>query len=350
MKACFLTAYGKLEIGEAPVPEPGPGEVLCRIRAIAICGTDPEIIDGTHKNKGWPPRFPFIMGHEWSGEIVALGPEVNGFQVGDRVAGEAHKGCGHCKNCMTGNYTLCLNYGNEATGHRHYGFVSHGANCEYNAYSTKAIRKIPDTLSFPHAALLDTCGVALHGIDMIGVTPGGTTAVWGPGPIGLCAMQIVRALGSTTVIMVGRRHRLEVAGEIGADYLVDFEKVDPVRRIKEITDGVGVDEVQECSGANCAIRESIEAVRKGGKINLVGFYHDDKVEQPPFTSAVMNELTITGSRANPNVSDRVLNLFRRGAIKGDKVVTHAFPLEQYSEALESFLGRKDGAIKVVVEP
>jgi L-iditol 2-dehydrogenase len=350
MKACQLVAYNKNEIREVPVPEPCEGEVLCRIHAIAICGSDPEIIKGNHQKKGWPPSFPFTLGHEWSGEVVKLGPGVKGFKAGDRVAGEAHRGCGSCANCMKGNYTLCLNYGDASTGHRHYGFTNPGANCEYNAYSTKALRKIPDTLSYRHAALLDTAGVALHGIEMIGVTPGGTVAIWGPGPIGLISLQMVKAMGAKTVIVVGRRHRLQIAGELGASHLIDYEKSDPVQAIREITGGVGVDEIQECSGGTMALDQCLASVRKGGKINLIGFYEDSRVVLPPITQIVMNEITITGSRANPNVSERALNMFEVGLIKGDKVVTHAFPLEKYDEALETFVTRKDGAVKVVVEP
>ena len=350
MKACQLLAYDKLELREVPVPEPAQGEVLCRIRAVAICGTDPEIIRGHHANKGWPPSFPFTLGHEWAGEVVALGPGVSEFKVGDRVAGEAHMGCGHCANCMKGRYTLCLNYGKPESGHRHYGFTWQGANAEYNAYATKALLHIPENLSFANAALLDTAGVALHGIDMIGVTPGGIAAVWGPGPIGLIAMQMMKGMGANTVIMVGRRHRLSVAGEIGADVLIDYEKEDPVERILEITDGKGVDEIQECSGASVALKQSLGAVRKGGKINLIGFYKDDEVVLPRLTDVVMNEITIIGSRANPNVSERALAMFSAGIVRGDKVVSHRFPLEQYEKALDTFVNRKDGAIKVVVEP
>jgi L-iditol 2-dehydrogenase len=351
MKACQLVAFNQNEMREVPVPEPQEGEVLCKIRAIAICGTDPEIIHGKLKQRmNWPPQFPFTLGHEWSGEVVKLGPGVKGFKVGDRVAGEAHRGCGSCANCMTGNYTLCLNYGDVSSGHRHYGFVTQGANAEYNVYSTKALRHIPDSLSFRHAALLDTAGVALHGIDMIGVTPGGTAAIWGPGAIGLMSLQMIKAMGAKTIIVVGRQHRLKMAGELGATHLVDYEKCDPVKEVLAITGGVGVDEIQECSGASVALDQCLAAVRKGGKINMLGFYDDPEVVLPPITKIVMNEITITGSRANPNVSNRVLNMFAAGLIAGDKVVTHAFPLEKYNEALDTFLTRKGGAIKVVVEP
>jgi len=350
MKACLLAAASTFAIREVPVPKAEAGEVLCRIKAVAICGTDPEIVNGTHLSRGWPPQYPFILGHEWSGEVVEVGPGVTEFKIGDRVAGEAHKGCGICGNCTKGNYTLCLNYGKIETGHRHYGFTVPGANSEYNAYSIKSIHKIPNSLSNAHASLVDTAGVALHGIKLIGVTPGGTVAVYGPGPIGLCAMQIARGLGAGNVVMVGRGHRLKVAGEMGADYIVDFEKEDPVKRILEITEGFGADEVLECSGGTETPQQCVDSVRKGGKISFLGFYEDRKVSFPVMTKIVLNEVLLVGSRANPNVSTETIHLFARGILNGERIVTHRFPLEKYEEAFHTFTKRKDGAIKVVVEP
>ena len=145
MKAMTLVAYDKLQLATVPVPKPGPGEVLCRIKSVAICGSDPKMIHGDYAWTNWPPYYPFIMGHEWAGQIVALGEGVNDFKVGDRVAGEAHVGCGKCDNCKKGHYTVCLNYGKDGhdggldMGHRHYGFYWQGANAEYNVYKTSAL-------------------------------------------------------------------------------------------------------------------------------------------------------------------------------------------------------------------
>ena len=138
MNALVLTSPGQFEIQRVPVPAPAPGEVLCRIRAVAICGSDPEIIRGDLAGT-WPPAYPFTPGHEWAGEVVAVGAEVVGFAPGDRVAGEAHKGCGYCRNCLQGRYNLCENYGRPETGHRHYGFISPGAYAQYNAYSIRSV-------------------------------------------------------------------------------------------------------------------------------------------------------------------------------------------------------------------
>lgn len=349
MKAMVLTAYGKLELQTVPVPKPGRNEVLCRIRSVAICGSDPQIIRGDRPGE-WPQRFPHILGHEWAGEVVALGEGVTEFAVGDRVAGEAHAGCGHCRNCLTGNYTICLNYGRPETGARHYGFNFNGANCEYNAYQTKTLHRIPDSLSFDHASLNDICGVAMHCINLTGITPAGTVAVFGPGPAGVAAMQIAKGYGAARVIMIGRGSRLQRAKEIGADCIVDITAQDPVEEVRRITDGYGVDEVLECSGASVAPVQAVKMLKRGGKLGLIGHYHDPELKFPNLLDLISNELTIYGSRANPGVSEAVISMLSRGVIRGETLVTHTFPLEEYEKALDVFTGRKDGCLKVVIHP
>jgi len=269
-----------------PVPKPGPGEALCRIGSVAICGSDAKMIHGHYRDVHWPPFFPFVMGHEWAGEVVAIGEGVTEVSVGDRVAGEAHSGCGKCKNCLSGHYTVCLNYGKDGhdggadKGHRHYGFFWQGANAEYNAYKVQSLHKFADHLSFDEAALCDTAGVAMHGIDLIGITPGGTTVVFGPGPIGLCAMQIAKGMGAGRTIMIGRGAKLEIARELGADVCIDFEREDPVARVLELTGGVGCDEVIECSGADDSPKKACELVKKTGSVVLTANYREDLSQIP----------------------------------------------------------------------
>lgn len=315
------------------------------------------MIHGYYANVHWPPYFPFIMGHEWSGEVVEVGPGVVDFKVGDRVAGEAHKGCGQCENCKRGHYTVCLNYGKDGhdggvdMGHRHYGFYWQGANAEYNVYNTAALARIPDNVSFDVAAMCDTAGVAMHGIMLSGITPGGTTVVFGPGPIGLCAMQIAKGMGAGRVIMIGRGKKLAFAGQMGADVLIDFEKEDVVKRVLEETNGIGADEVIECSGANDSPAKACMMARKTGKIVLTANYRDDlPAMNIPMNTVVFNELKILGSKANPNVSKIVLDFFSKGVINGEALVTHRFPLEDYAKAVDLFENRRDGAIKVVINP
>lgn len=349
MKALVLTSPGKFEIRNIPMPEPGLGEVLCKIRAVAICGSDPEIIRGDIAGV-WPPSYPFTPGHEWSGEVVKIGPGVVGLEVGDHVAGEAHKGCGICRNCMNGRYTLCENYGKPETGHRHYGFISPGAYAQFNVYSVKSVKKMPASVSFREGALVDTAGVALHGMEQTGITAGGTVAVIGPGPIGLIAMRFAKALGAARVIMVGRGVRLAAAQKLGADGVVDFANVEPVAAVRKFTGGEGVDEAYECSGAEGTFAQAVKMVRKGGKVALLGVPSDKALEGLPYKYIVHNEVAIYGSRANPNVSWKIIQAIASGKLRVDDLVTHTFPLEDFGTALDTFVGRKGGAIKVVIEP
>jgi L-iditol 2-dehydrogenase len=349
MKAIVLTDPGKHELQEVPVPNPGPYEVLSKVRAVAICGSDPEIFNGGQTGF-WPPYYPFIAGHEWAGEVVALGEGVTDLQVGDRVAGEPHKGCGFCENCKAGRYTLCMNYGNPKSGHRHYGFICDGAYAQYAVHSNRTLTKISKHVSFAEGSLCDTAAVSLHGLELTGVTPGGTVVVLGPGPIGILAMRLAKSMGAAKVIMVGRRSRLEAAKRLGADEIVDFEKVDPVEAVREITDGRGVDEAFECSGAAGTLIQSINMVKKGGKVSLLGVPSGSVQEAIPFKYLVHNEIMITGSRADPNTMWRVVGMIAAEQLNVKDLITHRFPIDSYRDALDVFINRKEGAVKVIIEP
>lgn len=349
MKAMVLTGPGIWELQEVKVPKPGSGEVLCRIDAVAICGSDPEIIHGGSAGV-WPPSYPFIAGHEWAGTVISKGPEVFGLEVGDRVAGEAHKGCGFCTNCMEGRYTLCLNYGKPETGHRHYGFTSQGAYAQYNVYHQKSIEKIPAEVSFKAAAMCDTAGAALHGLELTGVIPGSTVVVIGPGPIGMMAMKIAKAMGAGQIIVVGRMPRLEMASTLGADKVVDFTRCDPVKAVRDLTGGKGVSLVAECSGVPGTVVQSLEMCSKGGKVVMLGVAKDGETEDLPLKYTTNNELTLYGSRANPASNKKVISMIASKRIEVEDMVTHTFSLEEIGMAFETFEKRIDGAMKVVIYP
>lgn len=348
MQALVLPEPGKFEIQEIPVPQPREKEVLCRIRAVAICGSDPEIIRGNLAGI-WPRSFPFTPGHEWSGEVVAVGSGVVGLVPGDRVAGQAHCGCGICRNCMEGRYTICENYGKPETGHSHYGFITPGAYAQYQVYNQKSVNKMPDEVSFREGALIDTAGVALHGLLLIGVTPGGSVAVIGPGPIGLLTMRLAKVLGASRVIAVGRGSRLDSAKKF-ADIMVNFEQENPVAAVRAITGGLGVDECAECSGAEGTFRQAVEMVRKGGRVALLGVPPASVIEPVPFKHIVHEEIMITGVRANPNVSNKLLQMILAGQLNMKDLITHTYPLEEFATALDTFVTRREGAVKVVIEP
>lgn len=350
MKACVLTGPNQFEIRhDVPVPRPGPDEVLCRIGGVAICGSDPGVFDG-HLAGEWPPAYPFIAGHEWAGRIVALGEGVSDFKVGDRVAGEAHKGCGHCRMCKEGRYTLCLNYGKPETGHRHYGFNTFGAYAEYCVFHIRSLTPVPEGITYKEAAMCDTGGVALHGVEIAGIIPGSTVAVIGPGPIGIMAAKEARACGAGRVIVVGRGSRLESAKKLGFRETVNFTEKEPVEAVRAMTNGLGVDVVFECSGANGTVRQAVHMCRKGGRVILLGVPYEEHDEPIPFKYVAHNEIMISGSRANPNVSWKFLSMIHNGNIAVKDMVTHTFPLDDMKKAMDVFVGRKENVMKVVIYP
>lgn len=349
MHAIVLRAPKEYGVEMVPIPVPGYKEVLVKIKAVAICGSDPKIFGGDYCSISWPPAFPFTPGHEFSGEIAALGDGVTEFVVGERVAGEAHKGCDSCENCRNGLYNLCLNYGKSETGHRHYGFTHQGAYADYNVYHVKALTKIPNNVSYEEAALTDTAGTSLQAIRMTGIVPGGYSFIIGPGPIGIFVMQIAKAMGSRT-IMVGRKERLKLAGRLGADYLIDYEACgDIVEKVKEITEGAGAHQAFDCAGSDGAMGQCIRSVRKNGKVAFVALPALDE-HLIPIKTMVMNQIHLYGSRANPNCSKDVLEFMSMGAIHPKEMITHIFPLQELEKAMDIFIGKKDGAMKVVVRP
>jgi L-iditol 2-dehydrogenase len=174
--------------------------------------------------------------------------------------------------------------------------------------------------------------------------------VIGPGPIGLIAMRFARLLGAACLIVVGRGARLQAAGQLGADYTINFEEKDPVTKVRDLTAGLGADEVFECSGSKGTFNQAVRMVRKGGKVALLGVPPDQVVEELPFKYIVHNEIAIFGSRANPNVSSKIISLLGSGQLTVKDLITHTYPLEDFSQALDTFVNRREGAIKVVLEP
>jgi L-iditol 2-dehydrogenase len=347
MQALVLLEPHRFEIQEVPTPQPGPGEVLCRVRATAICGSDPKVIDG--KIPGWPPGYPFIAGHEWAGQVVQLGEGVTGWKPGERVVGEPHKGCGSCRQCLTGNYNMCDNYGFPESGHRHYGFKSQGSYADYMVVSAKALHSLPDSIGYAEGTMVGSAGVALHGLRLAGVEPAATGLVIGPGAIGLCAIQLLKAMGATRVICVGRTGaRLNMAREIGADDLVDSLTGTAVEQVLDLTGGRGVDISVETAAAEEGPTYAIKMTRLGGKIVLIGFFIPPE-RTIPMQAVVFKQLSLYGVKADPNSYDQVLSFVVAGKLALKPLISHVFPLREFAKALDTFVNRREGAMKVVIE-
>ncbi|HEX8968198.1 MAG TPA: alcohol dehydrogenase catalytic domain-containing protein [Chloroflexota bacterium] len=349
MRAVVLTEPGHHEIrDDVPVPRPGPLEVLCQVDSVAICGTDLHIYEGRFPGR-WPRSYPFIPGHEWSGTVVEVGSGAAdlGWQVGQRVAGTSHAGCGYCRMCRTGRYNLCDNYGREPLHHQ-YGHYSPGADAEYVVHSIKSVFPLPDELELAYGAMIDTASIALHSVKRPGIQPGDVVVVVGAGPMGLLTADCALALGAARVIVSGSGDRLQRAAELGFS-VVDYRSQDVVREVRQLTDGRGAHVAIDTGGTLSSIRQSVDVVRKGGRVAFTGVPTEGDAALP-MQKIVLEEIDLFGVRANRNTMEEVMPLIVSGRVRVKPLVTHAFPLEAYGEALRTFAERVDGALKVLVKP
>jgi L-iditol 2-dehydrogenase len=353
MKAWVLGDPEQLSLVDKPVPEPGPAEVLVRIDAIAVCATDieiikhgvPAMIDG-----GLPFNKGFTPGHEYMGTVVKLGPTVDEFAVGDRVAVEIHAGCGRCPRCREGMYTSCLNYGYRAKGHRANGFSTDGGFAEYAINNVNTMVHIPDTISDAEATLIVTAGTAMYGLDVMGgVIAGEPVVVVGPGPIGLMGVGVAKALGAQPVILTGTRDsRLEMGKKLGADHVVNVNREDPVEAVMRLTGGKGVNYVLECSGAPNALNEAGRMVTRGGRICLAAFPHEPVMID--LAHLVRNNIYVFGIRGEgKSATHRAAALIAQKRFEAKLIHTHTFPLAEVPTAIRYARDRVDDAIKVVVQ-
>ena len=235
MKAWVLGDPDQLLLRDKPTPVPGRAEVLVRIDAVAICATDLEIIHcGSPASilGGLPFNKNFTPGHEYMGTVAALGPDVDEFGIGERVSVEIHAGCGQCKRCRQGMYTSCLNYGKPEKGHRANGFTTDGGFAEYAINHINTLARVPDTMSDAEATLVVTAGTSMYGLtELGGLVAGESVVVIGPGPIGLLAVAVAKALGASPVILTGTRNkRLAIGKELGADRVINIAEENAGRR------------------------------------------------------------------------------------------------------------------------
>jgi L-iditol 2-dehydrogenase len=356
MRAWVLGGPGELSLVEKPVPSPKRGEVLLRIDAVAICATDLEIIDhGTPAmiQGGLPFNKNFTPGHEYMGTIAALGPSVDEFKVGQRATVEIHAGCGQCKRCRQGMYTSChnygLNYGSVDKGHRANGFTTDGGFAEYAINNINTVTAVPDDMSDEEATLVVTAGTSMYGLtELGGLVAGESVVVMGPGPIGLLAVAVAKALGAYPVILSGTRDaRLRIGAQLGADRVVNVTNEDLGSVVKEMT-GRGADYVIECAGVGTSINDAIKITNRGGKICLAAFPHEPIVAD--IGSAVKNNIYLYGIRGEgKSATRRAMALMAAKRFDATLIHTHSFSLNDLPTAIHYARNRIDDAIKVVVK-
>lgn len=338
MRAVVFPRPEHFAVKEVPAPRAAAGQALIRVRASMVCATDRKILAGKFAGT----VFPHIPGHEFSGDVVAIGDGVTGIAPGTRVGVEVHVGCGRCARCAEGLYNLCLNYGKRETGHAHIGFTVPGGLAELVAVPASALHVLPEGVSLEDGAWTDNLGVALWALERGRVAAGERAIVIGPGAIGLCAAQLARALGAR-VTLVGRGERLGRAGAF-ADEVVDESDVARLRGTADV--------VVEFAGTAEAAREALLLARRGGRVVLGGATGMGvELSGVELSTIVRGHLDVLGSVANPRrVSGRGLELLAAGKVDVRSLTTHRFPLDRFAEAWQTFVDRRDGAIRVMLIP
>lgn len=340
MKAVKLYKAGDLRIEEMPRPEPKPGEVLVRIKAVGVCGSDVHYFkDGRIGDT--IIRSPIILGHEPAGVIEAVGEGVAQFKAGDRVAVDPALSCGVCEWCIEGNPNLCPDVRFFASP------PVDGAFREFLTHPAHAVFKLPESLSFADGAMLEPLGVAIHAADLGKIRTGYSAAILGVGSIGLCVLQLARLGGATEIFVTDLiDSRLDLAQHLGADVAVHADD-DPVGRIWELTGGRGVDVVFEAAGALETPQQAMELLKPGGTLVLIGICPEDRI--PLKASAARRKgITIRMVRRMKHVYPRAIRLAERNMVDLKCLVTHHYPLERIAEAFDVVGEYKDNVVKAII--
>lgn len=339
MKAALTYGPFDVRVEDVPEPVPGPGEVKVKIAYCGICGTDPDIYDGTFGllKAPWWPKPPFTTGHEASGVIAELGPGLVGdWKVGQRVAMNFRTYCGKCYYCRSAKEQFCEHVTSYEAGFS-----------EYALYGEAALYPLPDDVSLERGAMLEPVTIALHAVDQGDITPGQTVAILGAGTIGLLVMQIAMRAGATRVLVSDPMpEKRKLAKKLGADWVIDPTSEDLGKIGVQHMDGRGFDTVFECSGKLAAVTQSIGLADKCGTVVWVGVYPEEaEVPVNPY-GLFANELTIRSSILAPFVFPRALKLLSK--LELEPMISEIVPLADIAKALA---GRKTStAIKILVKP
>jgi len=342
VKAARLHGPRDLRLEEIPRPELRAGELLIRVRAVGICGSDVHYyLDGGIGTER--VTEPHVLGHEFAGEIVALGPGVEGPPVGTRVAVDPAIPCGRCEFCLEGNPNVCPQIRFRSTP------PAGGSMCEFVAHPASLVFPLPERLDFADGAMLEPLGVAIHSVDLGKLRPGDTVAVLGCGPIGLLIIQVARLAGARAVYATDLiPERLAMAERLGANAVLQAEEADPVAWADELTGGRGLDVVFEAAWAAETVAQAMDMAKPGGRVVLVGIPSEDRLTFPA-SVARRKGLTIKLVRRMKHTYPRAMALVEQGLVDVRSLITHRFPLAAAREAFELVAARADGVIKALLE-
>jgi L-iditol 2-dehydrogenase len=343
MKALVLEEYGRLAYRDVPEPLIGQEDVLIQVKACGICGSDVHGMDGSTGRR----IPPVVMGHEAAGVIVDVGPNVSGWQPGDRVTFDSTIYCGKCHFCVRGEPNLCDN--RRVLGVSCGDYRQDGAFAEYVAVPQHILYRLPDGLAFAQAAMIEALSIAFHAARRTPVILNDTVVVVGAGMIGLLVIQALRAAGCGQIIAADLDpDRLDLACKLGADLGLRSDVDDVVAVVKEQTAGRGADLAFEVVGISPTLNLAIECLRKGGSLTMVGNLAPKT--DFPLQAAVTRELTLYGSCGSNGEYPACLDMIARGAVDVDALISATAPLSEGANWFDRLYNREPGLMKVILEP
>jgi len=328
---------GKVDFLLRTVDESKEQQVVIKIASSAICGSDLHIFKGKHPSA----PLPVTIGHEFAGEVVAVGSKVSKVKIGDRVTVEPVIVCGKCRACRTGNYGYCENI---SFTYR----VGDGAMADYITVEEPYVYKLPEHLSYSAGALIEPLAVAVHAVRRADIKLGEKVLVIGAGAIGILVAALCRRRGAAEVAIADfSQKRLNIALELGATMAINPSKQNVYDVVSKITDGVGMDKTFECVGLEATFNQAMMALRKNGLATIVGIFENPNITIPA-TRFITHEIRVQGSQGY--CWDFPIALEMSKEIDLEKLITHTFKLEDLQQALETCLDRDSGALKVIIHP
>jgi L-iditol 2-dehydrogenase len=343
MKALLLSEYKHLDVADLPAPVAGPGEVLVRVAACGICGSDVHGYDGSSGRR----IPPIVMGHEAAGIVAAVGEGVAGYAPGDRVTFDSTVYCGECEFCRRGEVNLCDR--RQVVGVSCGDYRRAGAFAEYVTVPERILYRLPDGLSFSDAAMLEAVSVAIHAVRVAEVKGGETALVIGAGMIGLLILQAAKASGCARVFVTDvDASRLEMARSLGADAVIDSSRESLTAGIDRLTAGRGVDVALEAVGRPETVVAAIDCTRKGGTVALVGNISPEVTI--PLQKVVTRQIRLQGSCASAGEYPQAMQWMAEGKIKVAPLITAVAPLEEGPSWFARLYAREPNLMKVVLDP
>ena len=343
MKALLLSEYKHLEVSDLPLPSRADDEVMVQVAACGICGSDVHGYDGASGRR----IPPIVMGHEAAGTIAALGSQVENFKVGDRVTFDSTVYCGKCAFCLRGEVNLCDD--RQVVGVSCGDYRRAGAFAEYVTVPARILYRLPDGLGFAEAAMLEAVAVALHGVRVSELLGGESALVIGAGMIGLLLLQAARAAGCSPVFIADiDASRLALASDMGADETLELSGDALTQAILARTQGRSVDVVFEAVGRAETVAASIDCVRKGGKVTLVG--NIAKEVPMPLQKVVTRQVRLQGSCSSAGEYPEAMELIANGKIKVAPLITAVAPLADGPAWFERLHSREPNLMKVILDP